>query len=83
MARTPSPAAALVGTNIRELRQQRSYSPDDLASMTKIDSSNIRAYEAGRSLIGLHSLVKVATALGVEPGRLLDGLELSMFEKQS
>ena len=68
---------------IKELRQKRGLSQDDLASKTKIDSSNIRSYESGRALIGLQSLVKIATVLKVQPGSLLKGLELSMFEKDS
>lgn len=81
MARTPSAAAVHVGATIKELRQKRGLSQDDLASKTKIDSSNIRSYESGRALIGLQSLVKVATVLKVQPGSLLKRLELSMFEK--
>lgn len=83
MARTPSAAAVHVGATIRELRHKRGLSHDDLASKTKIDSSNIPSYESGRALIGLQSLVKVATVLKVQPGSLLKGLELSMFEKDS
>lgn len=56
---------------------------DDLASKAKIDSSNIRSYEAGRALVGLQSLVRIATELGVEPGSLLEGIEVSMFTKES
>lgn len=81
MARTPSPAAVHVGANILELRRKRGLTQDDLASKTGIDSSNIRSYESGRALVGLQSLVKIATVLKVQPGSLLKGLELSMFEK--
>lgn len=56
---------------------------DDLASRTKIDSSNIRSYESGRALVGLQSLVRIAVALDVEPGEFLNGIELSMFTKGS
>jgi transcriptional regulator with XRE-family HTH domain len=81
MARTSSPAAAHVGAAIAELRRKRALSVDDLASRTKIDSSNVRAYEAGRAIPGLQSLVRIATALRVTPGRLISGLTPSMFEK--
>lgn len=83
MARIATPAAAHVGSLIRELRLKRGLSQDDLASKTKIDSSNIRSYESGRALVGLHSQVKTATVLRVQPGSLLKGLELSMFEKDA
>ncbi|MGO2746220.1 helix-turn-helix domain-containing protein [Microbacterium sp.] len=83
MARIPSPAAAHIGAIITEVRQKRDLTIDDLASKTKIDSANIRSYEAGRALVGLQSLVKIATALKVQPGSLLKGVELSMFEKDA
>lgn len=80
MARIPSPAAARLGATITSLRKSRGLTIDDLASKTRIDSANIRSDEAGRALVGLHSLVKIATALDVESGLLLEGVELSMFE---
>ena len=83
MARIPSPAAAHIGAIITELRKKRRLTIDDLASKTRIDSANIRSYEAGRALVGLQSLVRIAVALDVEPGSLLDGIELSMFERDS
>ncbi|WP_200331198.1 helix-turn-helix domain-containing protein [Leucobacter sp. L43] len=83
MARIPSPAAAHIGATVTSLRKSRGLTIDDLASKTRIDSANIRSYEAGRALVGLHSLVKIATALDVEPGLLLEGVELSMFESAS
>jgi transcriptional regulator with XRE-family HTH domain len=52
---------------------------DELAAASGIDSSNIRAYENGRSTPSIHSLLRVATALNVEPGKLLDGLTLDHF----
>lgn len=82
MARTPSPAAAHIGSIIADLRKNRGFSIDDLASKTRIDSANIRSYEAGRALVSLHSLVRIATALDAEPASLLEGVELSMFEKE-
>ena len=81
MPRIPSPAAAHIGKIIADVRRRRGLSVDDLASQTKIDSSNIRSYESGRALVGLQSLVRIAVALDVEPGELLEGIELSMFTK--
>lgn len=40
---------------------------DQLAATTGIDSSNVRAYEAGRGLTGLHALFRLAEALEVQP----------------
>jgi transcriptional regulator with XRE-family HTH domain len=54
---------------------------DELAAATGIDSSNIRAYENGRALPSVQSLVRLAAALGVQPGELLDGLTPELFTK--
>jgi len=52
---------------------------DQLAAATGIDSSNIRAYESGRALTSLQSLVRIAEALEVEPAQLLEGIDSGMF----
>ncbi|MDQ0648653.1 transcriptional regulator with XRE-family HTH domain [Microbacterium natoriense] len=80
MPRTPSPAAAHIGSRIAELRKAQSLSVDGLGYKTGIDSSNIRSYEAGRAMMNVRSLVRIAAALGVEPGALLEGVGPSMFD---
>jgi transcriptional regulator with XRE-family HTH domain len=52
---------------------------DQLAANTGIDSSNLRAYESGRAMPNIHSLVRIAYGLGIPPGDLLDGLTLELF----
>lgn len=47
--------------------------------LTQIDSSNIRGYEKGRALMGIPTLIRIADALKVEPGELLDGVTPEMF----
>lgn len=56
---------------------------DELAAASGIDSSNIRAYESGRALPNLHTLVRIAGALDVEPGELINGLTREMFAPSS
>jgi transcriptional regulator with XRE-family HTH domain len=79
MPRTASDAAAYVGQRIAERRRALGMTQDELAAASGIDSSNIRAYENGRSMPGVHSLVRVAVALDVNPGELLEGLTLDKF----
>lgn len=79
MPRVPSPAAAAIGDNIREARAAKGWTQDQLAAETGIDSSNIRAYEGGRALTNLHSLVRISAALGVDPGALLKGITPDLF----
>ncbi len=81
MPRVPSIAAQRIGERIRLIRAEGvAISQDDLSSLSGIDSSNIRAYETGRAMPNIHSLVRIATALGVTPGELLEGLTLEDFQ---
>ena len=47
--------------------------------LTQIDSSNIRGYEKGRSMMGIPTLIRIADALRVEPGELLNDVTPDMF----
>ncbi len=56
---------------------------DQLAARSGIDSSNIRSYESGRAMPSIYSLVRIAAALETEPGELLDGLTIDLFDAPS
>ena len=79
MPRVASEAAALIGRQISDRRKVMAITQDELAAQSGIDSSNIRAYENGRSMPNIYSLVRIAFALGIEPGDLLNGLKLEHF----
>ena len=79
MSRVTSDAAAHIGRLIAERRRQIAITQDRLAAGSGIDLSNIRAYENGRAMPSIHSLVRMAVALGIDPGALLDGLTLALF----
>ena len=49
------------------------------AVLSEIDSSNIRSYESGRSMLSIQTLLRIADALQRDPGDFLDGLTLEMF----
>ncbi|MGO1769994.1 MAG: helix-turn-helix domain-containing protein [Microbacterium sp.] len=82
MPRVPSAAAALIGSHIAELRRRRSMTQDQLAVASDIDSSNIRSYENGRAMMNVFSLVRIAEALDVAPGDLLDGISSDLFASE-
>ncbi|MDP3949517.1 helix-turn-helix domain-containing protein [Microbacterium sp.] len=82
MPRTPSAAAAHIGERITTSRKARSMSVDELAVASRIDSSNIRSYENGRALMNVQSLVRIAEALQVDAGELLDGVTSDMFGRE-
>lgn len=79
MPRVPSAAAAHIGAQIADARRRLGLTQDELAVRSSIDSSNIRSYESGRALMNIYSLVRIAEALDVEPGDLLDGVASDMF----
>ena len=79
MPRVPSDAAAHVGRQIVEIRRRLALTQDDLASASGIDSSNIRAFENGRAMPSIHTLIRLAVALNVQPAELLAGLTPELF----
>lgn len=79
MPRVSTPAAILVGSHISRIRKSRSMTVDHLAVAGGIDSSNVRSYEAGRAMMNLGSLVRIAEALEVSPGDLLEGVSSELF----
>lgn len=79
MSRVASAAAAHIGGLMAEQRKRQGMTQDQIAVLSGIDSSNVRAYEGGRSMPNVQSLVRIAKALGVKPGVLLEGVEPEMF----
>jgi len=79
MGRIASPAAEVIGANIARYREARAWTKDQLAVATSIDSSNIRSYESGRATMNLRSLLRIAEALDVSPGDLLEKVTADMF----
>ena len=80
MPRISSDAAVFVGKRIIDTRRRRGMTQDQLAVESDIDSSNIRSYENGRAMMNMRSLIRIATALDIAPGELIDGLTPEMFD---
>lgn len=80
VARNPSEAAALVGSRIRVQRLELGMTQDQLANSCGIDPSNLRAYESGRGMPNVYTIVRLSQALLLDdPGRLLEGLTVEQF----
>ncbi len=74
--RIESDAAEIIGQRIRGLRTERlRITQADLQGMSGIDTANIRKYEGGKALPSLGSIVRLAFALGVDPGELVRGIK--------
>lgn len=80
MPRVPSAAAAHIGERITEARRRYTLTQDQLAVRADIDSSNIRSYESGRAMPNVQTLVRIAFALDIAPGDLLNGITLEHFD---
>ncbi|WP_193596976.1 helix-turn-helix domain-containing protein [Microbacterium sp. YJN-G] len=79
MPRVPSAAAAHIGARIRTARESATITQDRLAVDSDIDSSNIRAYESGRALPSIHTLVRIAEALRTPVAYFLEEVTSEMF----
>lgn len=60
-----------VGDRIRALRVQRNWSQEDLAEVAGLHRTYISGVERATRNPTLSSIVRIATALGVEPWQLL------------
>src|SRR6478736_3767533 len=69
-----SRAAELFGRRVREARIALGMSQEDIANLADMHVSNYGRVERGEANSELHTIVRLATALNVDPGTLLAGL---------
>ncbi len=60
--------------NLARHRQECGLSQEELAARADIHRTQISLIESGKRMPRLDTLVKLAGALGIEPGDLLDGI---------
>lgn len=60
------------GQNLKKLRLTKGLSQRGLASLCKIDHSDISKFERGEKNITILTIVELAGALDVKPKKLLD-----------
>ncbi len=65
-------ARELVAKNIRELRQERGWSQDELAARAGLHRTYIGTVERAEQSVTVDSLEKLAAALNVKVARLLE-----------
>ena len=61
-----------VGVTIRTFRQDAGFSQDDLADRMDVSTPYISMLESGKRYPSIEMLVRIAIALGVSPGAMLD-----------
>lgn len=77
MASQPvSEATRELGMRVRARRRALGWSMERLADICGIHWSMVGQIERGQRNVGLHNILKLATALGVDPGELVRGLEM-------
>ncbi|MBP1326912.1 transcriptional regulator with XRE-family HTH domain [Leucobacter exalbidus] len=74
MAKVSSVAAVKIGARIRAVRRKFGISLEDLGELSEISWTSIGKIERGASSPTAESLVRLATALEVDPGIFLSGI---------
>lgn len=69
-----SPATIEFGRRVRERRNELGLSQEQLAERVGLHWTYIGQVERGRSNVTLHSTLRIAQALGCDPGELVAGL---------
>jgi transcriptional regulator with XRE-family HTH domain len=70
-----SAATATFGSRVRSCRLALNLSQEALAEAAGLHWTFVGQVERGRRNLSLHNILKLARALGVDPGDLLRGLE--------
>ncbi len=70
---TADPRASF-GKHVRKLRLERGLSQEKLAELADLHRNYVGGVERGERNIALFNIVRLARALRVKPGKLLDSL---------
>ena len=73
-----SAAAQILGARLRERRTALELSQEDVAHMSAMHVSNYGKIERGLANPNLHTLLRIASVLEVDPGFLIEGLSGDM-----
>jgi len=71
----PMNVKALFGSRTRQLRQEKGWSQEELASCAGLDRSYMGCVERGERNVSLENICKICDALGVSPASLFDWWE--------
>ncbi|WP_053385226.1 helix-turn-helix domain-containing protein [Leucobacter celer] len=74
MPKIHSAAALQIGQRVRAVRQRLGISLEDLGELSEISWTSIGKIERGASSPTAETLIRLATALEVDPGSFLSGI---------
>jgi transcriptional regulator with XRE-family HTH domain len=75
----PSDASRLLGSRIREERQRFAINQMELADLAGLHFTNLGKIERGQANPSLHTILRIAGALDLNPAVLLDGMTADML----
>lgn len=61
--------------NVAEARRRRGLTQEDVSGASKVHPTEISRIERGERDVRVSTVFRLAKALGVKPGQLLDGLD--------
>lgn len=74
-----SPAARIIGERIRDARLGQGISMDDLSELAQLSLTTVGKIERGTQSPTAETLVRLASALEIDAGSLISGLQSADF----
>jgi transcriptional regulator with XRE-family HTH domain len=75
MSDSPRKAGAALVGRIEGMRRERGLTIEELAARAEVDRTVLDSLAEGTPDVGVSALIRVAAALDVDPGDLLEGIE--------
>lgn len=63
-------------TQLKQLREERNWSLEDLSKMSQIGVEKLAQYESGEQIPSIQTILKLSNTLEVPASNLADGLSL-------
>jgi transcriptional regulator with XRE-family HTH domain len=79
MPHAKSEATTLFGERVRMRREELELSQEDVATLAEMHVSDYGKLERGLVNPNFHTIIKVATALNIDPAKLVTGLDADML----
>lgn len=79
MPKIHSRAAAEIGRRIRAARQELGISLEDLGELSEVNWTTIGKIERGASSPTVETVIRIATALEIDPGVLISGVTADLY----